>query len=478
MSTNVEEWVGKIKGKPIPVLAHSVEKLHKLCANENAPIQEIVDAVEQDPGLTVQLLRTCNGTSGDRLQREITSVQQAAMMIGTQPLVDMATKLPTLKSNPQEPAHTQVLRTFCRAYHAGIQAVAWARIRRDMTPDEVFAATQLHFLGEMVLALHAPEKLLEAFTLRREKNIASEEAQYICLGFTLDQLSLAIAQEWHLPQLVIEALQAENANHPRGRSIMLAVQLARSAAIDWYSDKMSAIYKQAAELLEMEIDDVCRQSHTLAVEVARQTNYYGVMQSASLLPQIRNHTEQKQIKQTISKDYQADICLTPQINVLRDTLAKLKLAIQKKQSQASMIRICMQGMHDGIGLNRVVFAVTDDENKSLRVKLVMGADNDPVFNRFKINLNKPHLFFKLIKKPQAVCINDSNRQKFWPLVPIEFRKLIGTNSFMAMSVFNGDKLLGLFYADRHTSACQVDDKSYSYFKNMCNTLGQAIGKIQ
>ncbi len=474
MHPAIKQWIDRVGNRPIPTLPDTTRELQRVCKLETAPIQKIVDVVEQDPGLTVHVLRTCNGKDGKRLQKEVVSVQQAIMLVGTEPLANIAANLPVVDRKLHEDSRLQLMRVFCRAYHAGIQAVYWAKQRRDMTPDEVFAATQLHFLGEMILALHAPEELLKCFRLRLEKNIASEEAQYITLGFTFDQLSLAVAEAWHLPKLVIDALHAENAGNPRGFGIMLAVQLARGAAIDWYSDKMHELYKQAADWLELPLDNIVSESHQLAVQVARNAMHYGVLQSAALLPQVRPAQQKQTITQAIATDYQADICLMPQINVLRDTLNELKEAVSNKQSANDILSICLQGMHDGIGLNRVVFACPDQEQRYLTARAVIGADNDPVFSRFTIKLDQPHLFKHLASKPQAVCINDSNRNKYWQLVPSEFQKLIGTNSFICMSVFVNDKLAGIVYADRHTSACQVDNRSFGYFKNLCGSLGQAL----
>ena len=478
MHPGIKTWIQKVKDKPIPALPHTVTELQKLCALDDTPLQRIVDLVGQDPGLTVQLLRKCNGKDGNRLQKEIVSVQQAIMMVGTRPLSNIARQLPTLHKSLAEPARSQVLRVFCRAYHAGMQAVYWAKLRRDMTPDEVFAATQLHFLGEMILAMYAPDELLKCFKLRQEKSIASEEAQYISLGFTFDQLSLAVAEAWHLPELVIEALRAENANHPRGFGIMLAVQLARRASIDWYSDKVSEIFKQVAEWLELPIEDIIRQAHQLSVDVARVSNFESVLQTAALLPRVVTRNAPQKITQAIAKDYQADICLMPQVNILKNTLQDLKQAASSKDSQETMLRICLEGIHDGIGLNRVVYAQLDPEHRFLQAKLVVGADNDPIFSRFSVRLDQPHLFKHLIGKSQAVVINDENRNKFWSMVPAEVQKLIGTNSFVAMSIFANGKFDGMVYADRHTSACQIDNNSYLYFKKLCNSLGQAMEMAQ
>jgi len=476
MPGSIKEWITHVKDKPIPVLSHTIETLGRICANDETPLEKIVLAVERDPGLTCQLLRHCNNNQSGRLQREIVSVQQAIMLVGTQQLNELAKKLPTLENSLSDDARYQALRTFCRAYHAGIQAVEWAKLRRDMTPDEVFAATQLHFLGEMILAIHAPEKLLATFQLRREKNISSEEAQYVTLGFTFDELSTAIIDAWKLPQLVKDALQAENANNPRGFGIMMAVQLARAAAINWYSDKMSNIYEHVAELLEIKEQEICHRAHKIAVSVAHQTSFYGVLQSAALLIQVNEGETKAKFTQSVSKDYDADICLTPQLNVLQERMQDLRTAVADNKNEDEIIQICLSALHDGVGFNRVVFADMDIEHKKLGVKAVVGANNDPIFNRFSIKLDQPHLFHALMEKGQAICINDGNRDKFWSMVPSDFQKLIGTNSFAAMSIFLNNKPLGLIYADRHTSSCQIDPSSYNYFKKICQNLSVAIAK--
>ena len=96
----------------------------------------------------------------------------------------------------------------------------------------------------------------------------------------------------------------------------------------------------------------------------------------------------------------------------------------------------------------------------------------------EVHLAQGHLFFHLMEKPQAVCIHDGNRKANWQLVPADFQKLIGTNSFMAMSIFVGNQAYGLFYADRHTSACQIDNTSYAYFKKICGMVMQSIEHLQ
>jgi len=472
----ISEWITYVKDKPIPVLSKTLAELQIICKRDDAPIHKIVSIVEHDPGLIAELLRQCNHTKGHKLDRDISSVQQSIMLVGIQRLAHIANTLPSLEESLSEQARQQVFRTFCRAYHAGSQATYWARQRRDMMPDEIFAATQLHYLGEMILSIHAPEQLLTAFKLRREQNISSEEAQYIVLGFSIDQLSLAIAQDWKLPNLVKEALQSENASNPRGFSIMMAVQLSRLGTINWYSDKMYSIYKHMSKVLGVEEHDVSRQAHILAVDIAHQNKFKGVLQAAALLvycPQPPTKNIQK-IKQTSAQDYQADICLMPQVNLIQATIKSLRCAANARQDKNKILGICLKGLHDGIGLNRVTYAKVDSELRTLSAATSVGSENDPIFNKFSIRLKEKDLFKMLLTKPQAICINDSTRDDFWPLVPDEFKKIIGTNSFVAMSIFSKNKPIGIIYADRHTSSCQIDNSSYQYFKRLCRSFSDAI----
>lgn len=477
MSENIEQWLKKLGDKPIPVLSSTINKLANACDSDNSSINEIVAIIERDPGLTVQLLRTCSQKAHGSLQADVNSVQQALMMLGTQNVGKIAASLPTIEKDLPEKSRTQILFTFTRAYFAGIQAYEWAKQRRDMTPDEVFASAQLHFLGEMILSIFAPEKLREIYLMRVEEHIPSEEAQYIILGFTLDQLSLEIAQRWRLPNLVSEALHPENARFPRAYGVMLAVQLARYATTSWTHPKTIQLMADASEWLGVDnLNSIIAACHSTSAEAARGSAYYGIMHAAIQLVQLPTVEQTVTSTETAIPDFGAGICLSPQLDVLKDQLRKLN--DPKLTNQAEIITIAVNALHDGIGLNRVVFAVTDEENQSLNAHMVAGTENDPHFNRFHISLKQPHLFYHLMEKMQGIWLNDKNREKFWPLVPKEFQRMIMINSFLAMSIFIEDKPIGLVYADRHTKDCLLDMHSYQYFKTVCSQFSKSLARIK
>jgi len=450
MNLSLDDWVKRIGHKPVPVLEATISALRQYCARENAPVSELEEAVELDPGLVIHLLRLGNAKTSGSLSTDITTIPQALMILGVEQVNELPQRLPSIEDALKDVAKIRLLKTFSRAYHAARQATRWAIQRRDMTPEEVFAATQLHFIGEMFVAM-----------------------------YTLDQLTAKLARLWKLPDLLLESLHPENAKFPRAYGIMLGVQLARGTALDWYGEKTCKIQEQAAEWLEVELDQLISGTHILAVDVAHESKLYQVAPAALGLasnpPKEEIKTETPEIEPTNEQD--AEICLMPQVQSLKFLLGMLTQKKLPSENTYELISHILKGLHDGIGLNRVVFARLDIENKSLNAEKIIGVDNDPLFSRFQIDLATPHLFSRLMEKSQAVLINDQNRTKFWPLVPKEFQKLINTNSFIAMSIFVDNKAVGLIYADRHNSACQIDERSYNYFKTTCKQASQALQRL-
>ena len=479
MSNHIDQWLKKLGDKPIPILTNTIKDLAQACKSDMTTTNEIVAIVERDPGLTVQLLRTCSQKAHGSLQADVNSVQQALMMLGTQTVSKLASSLPTVEKDLPEKARTQVLFTFTRAYFAGMQAFDWARERRDMTPDEVFASAQLHFLGEMILSIFAPEKLREIYVMRTEEHVVSEEAQYVILGFTLDQLSLQIAERWHLPNLVSEALHPENARFPRAYGVMLAVQLARHATTSWTDPKtMQLIYDAAEWLNEENVDNVIANCHSTAAEAARGSAYYGVKPAAIQLvqlPAIQKNTSRTNTETSLPAG-ETGMCLSPQLDLLKVQLRHLSDVSLVEKNE--IVSTAITALHDGIGLNRVVFAIIDTENNSLITHAIAGTENDPNFNRFRISLKQPHLFHHLMEKMQGVWVNDQNREKFWPLLPKEFQRMIMVNTFLAMSIFVNKQAVGLIYADRHSRDCVLDVHSYQYFKTVCMQFAKSLERVK
>jgi HD-like signal output (HDOD) protein len=480
MNEALAKWVSQLQQQPLPALKANCEQLQQLSAGEHTDMGSLATIIESDPGLSVMLLRHINQIRHKHLRSEITTPRHALMMLGLQQLRLL---LPTVRLAEELPRESQLrLRNqFSQAFHAAYQARDWGHLRRDLAVDELFTAALLNNLGEMLLNLHAASEVDRVYELMRQKEMEPEEAQYVVFGFSFNQLSLEIARAWHLPNLLCDSMQAENASHNRVLNVMLAAQLARCARHGWYTRAVTKLIDDIAEFMLSDEASIATLIHRNAVEAARASRPYAVPHPAALLLLPATPTEErkpvtpKSNGTPLPSPEEADFCLAPQRGVLVRVLKTLSTPAETLPLK-EVLRLVLEGMRDGLGLNRVVFASLTPNKDQLRASFMLGSDNDPGFKRFAVDLSGHNLFVRLMEKPQSLWLDDNNRRKFFPLIPINFHKLIDNDSFFVMSLFVRGKPVGLFYADRHSRHYRLDELSYKRFKQLVTLASHHLGK--
>lgn len=479
---SLRTWTERLAVSSLPVFRSSAHYLAGLTESSGVSWERLCIELPLDPGIVLAMMRRAN-TAKRHLGGHVATTENAALMLGVRNLRSLTSALEQFEPPGRQPQLQGYMRVVSRAYHAAMQAHDWACLRGDMTPKEVMAATLLHDVGEMALWVRGDMEMQRIQELMREEEMPEDEAQYVVLGFSVEQLSHALAVRWNLPELLTEALEAENAGQRRARGVMLAAQLARLAEQDWYSEAMEECLTDVAEFLEMEFDRVVARVHQTAVEAARDTLVYGVRPAAARLPMLPEGPADGDSASGEADEHEAGeagrpkhFCLAPQPAIYERAFAELSRGPESDLELSDLMALAMRGLHDGLGLNRVVFAMLTPDHGALRARFLAGTDHDPHFNRFAVTLDEPHLFQRMLEKPQSVWVNDDNRERLWPLVPAVIRELIRTDSFFAVSVVVEGKPIGLFYADRHFDDCHLDPVAYERFKRLCLLAGRALGR--
>lgn len=81
-------------------------------------------------------------------------------------------------------------------------------------------------------------------------------AQEQVLGFRLVSLQRELAQEWKLPSLLINLMDAGKTQQTRVRNVVLADRLARHSSHGWDDAALPDDYSEIGGLLNMKIEDV------------------------------------------------------------------------------------------------------------------------------------------------------------------------------------------------------------------------------
>ena len=253
---SLSAWVSYFNSVEMPILRQTVRRLEEARQNiDQINGRDIASIVLQDPLLAIRVLAYIQPFRGKHLRSDITTIGNAIMMLGVEPFFrrfeSPATIESLLKDEPQ--ALLGILQVIRRVQRASRYAHDWAFERHDINIEEVALAALLHDLAEILLWCFAPRLAIEIRNRKQaDKTLRSAIAQHQVLGIHLFDLQLALCDAWNLPELLKTLMDDANAELPRVRNVVLAVNLARHSASDWNDAALPDDFAAIEKLLHID----------------------------------------------------------------------------------------------------------------------------------------------------------------------------------------------------------------------------------
>lgn len=259
---DLEAWVAYFREAPLPVLRHTVQELERMRENaENVNGRALSATILRDPLMTLRVLGYIEANRGARQTTDITTIERAIMMIGITPFFRDFQDLPQIEE--QLKPHPQALLGLLKVVHRARRAAQWARdwaiVRHDLDVDEITLAALLHDMAEMLMWCFAPKIAIKVRdTQLANPNTRSALIQAETYGIALYQLKMALAETWHLPQLLTQLMDNQHAENPRVRNVKLAVDLARHSSTSWNDPALPDDFKGIRDLLRINQQSLVR----------------------------------------------------------------------------------------------------------------------------------------------------------------------------------------------------------------------------
>lgn len=256
---DLQGWVKFLAGAEIPILKQTLRDLHALRESENTSAHDISKVIARDPMMTALLLRYLQSHKHRSQTSEVMETEQALLMLGLEPffkhVMHELTVEDLLGKKPQ--ALIAALRVVHRSHRASTYAFDWAVRRRDLHFEEIRVAGLLRDLTEILMWCFAPDDMLKIKAMQdQDKNLRSVVAQESVLGFRLVNLQQELVTAWKLPQLLLTLINADNAQQPRVKNVVLADRLTRHSSHGWDDAALPDDYRDIAGLLNMKVEDV------------------------------------------------------------------------------------------------------------------------------------------------------------------------------------------------------------------------------
>ncbi|MEB3246176.1 MAG: HDOD domain-containing protein [Vampirovibrionales bacterium] len=198
--------------RDIPALPEVVNQIVSLLSRPNTPASEIASLITVDPGLTSRVLRMVNSAAYG-IQRQITSVQHAIMLLGFTTVRGLVLSASIFKlfSGTDGQSGFDV-----RGFWA--HSILTALISRNLAEwlklpeiEDAFSAGLLHDIGKLVLDQHLSAEYANVLMWAKRSDInlygpGFLDAELGVLGCTHATIGEHVARKWKLPQTLTEAI--------------------------------------------------------------------------------------------------------------------------------------------------------------------------------------------------------------------------------------------------------------------------------
>jgi hypothetical protein len=453
VSAEVDRWLAFWAGRPLPILQSTKAALAGFAGRaETARTSDIVDLVLRDPLLTAHTLRHINQTDRGSLAADIVSIESVVLLMGIDAFVAQFTQLPSIEAMllPKQPArYFAVLREIATARLSARLAREFGMLRYDARLDEIFITALLAGLPKLLRHLEAG---------------LGETAPPV----QLSGIALPLFARWHLPEVFVTLLDDSGSASQRTLLHQAALRLSDKLQLGWWQEGILDDIHLAAHALGMEQQDAWEVVTKSLLHFARSDwPYAQILPPARWLPMLPGEWPKPQAKPAAAPAEAATAKPS-----LADILRELNRASDAGGSFNQIMGLAIRALAEGIGFERIVFGLLMAGQNVLKTRYIVGATQDDPMRAFQVDLTAPHIFTKLMLKPQSIWLNATNRAQFESMLPKALRQTAGDTEFVAMSLFVDDRPVGLFYADNRTGT--LTEAQYAAFKQVCLMTGQCL----
>ena len=253
-------WADAFDRLDMPVLESTAAAIDEFRPIEDAvDAHMLADAINDDPLMTLKLLRHVASRRSARATADAETVTAAMVLLGITPFFRAFEVLPSVEARlSQHPAALEGLMSVMRRSHRSARfALGFAVHRMDHDAPVIHEAALLHDFAEMLLWVHAPSLALDIqHRLALDASLRTVDAQRSVLHASLADVQQDLMQRWRLPELLVRISGDQASSAAQVRNVQLAIRVARHSAIGWDNPALPDDLVELGHLLNLGVPHV------------------------------------------------------------------------------------------------------------------------------------------------------------------------------------------------------------------------------
>src|SRR5690606_26625701 len=257
-----------------------------------------------------------------------------------------------------------------------VQAKEIADEMRLGTTEELFIAALLYRIGALAFWCF-PYGKDDALEWQYHNSSDRNEAERRVLGFTLRDLTVALARDGRRGTLLAAATTAPNTRDRSLRDVEHAYRLADAVSRGWDHPDTHKVIHHIAQMLGSPVEATTRLVFQNAQRAAKVMEDYGIVQTSRFIPPIPG-AQGAVATPAPAQDQQLQL----QLSILRE----LTTLLAEKADLNLLLSTVLEGIYRGLKMEHVVLAMTDPRQTRLAARFVLGEGREQWLQRFQLPL--------------------------------------------------------------------------------------------
>ncbi|MBS4151458.1 HDOD domain-containing protein [Pseudomonadota bacterium DY0742] len=488
---SIPAWIKALDDVQLPAFAGPHAKVRAALRNGELSMRQIADEIHASPVLALNFIREANRSSAGA--NPVDSLESALSRIGLQRAEELLARIPAREAHEiPQPLRQMVL----ISRHASQQANGLFAARLARLWQEIHWGSLL-FLAPAWTLVAAYPQLLEQWEqrllVRREP---ARRLEIELLGVPLQELCLALARHWHLPEwivqgyrllggnrrLLVKALHiARDNEHPLhqqqmldadpdlrrwltlpSNTIVLANGLALSAHHSWGDVHALRWQRLAGLYLQVPLGELQQLVHQQAVASAQAIGPTDLWHPAqALLWPWESRFQRQQDKPAAPPSAEALARWREQCRLLLAEPSPFANVLQLTQAVRSAL--------DSLGMQRVLVMLVDRRQQRLFAQQTVGLPDSA--GRLVLVPEQSQVLRKLLEKPALLNLTPDNRATYSALLPGSLKALFAGGHLLLRSVGAGRPAM-LLAADQ--AGAPISELSLQAFEKTVQCIERAM----
>lgn len=477
-SKDTNYWVKQLSHVQLPVLSGVMKDINAVTQNSESSAEQLSEIILRDSALTAKVLRLANSVANVRTGK-ISTISRAVVQLGFKGIKAISLSVMLVDSLLKNNDKTRMMEWMARGFHTAVQAESLIKHAGGGDDEEVFITALLLHVGDMAFwSMKGQYVNLLDGALNTTGEPCNEALEEKILGSSLKDVGIALVDEWNLGDDLKEVLSPGHKPSMRTQAVLLGEKLSLAAEKGWDSPEFTDALVDASMFTGLGLQDMRAEIIAGAEKASEVAKTFGAERITAYIPKVepgQNEDVKAVVEELVKESAASSADPKLQLEILRD----MGNMIENNIDVNTLFNMLTEGVHRGVGLERVALCLIDPRATSMAAKYVLGDKTERWREDFKfpVKAEQDNLFSYCLFNRQVIWLKRRENHELAYLINKKMHNLLDVDNCLVASVYTGKRTVGILVADRGSKGASITDEQYESFQHFAQQANNSLAML-